>query len=103
MKEIDHEYTDEIICPHCGHKYSDCWEWGDDEGVEECYNCYKPFSWTRNITVNYCTEKETYQKCERCGENKVLGKVYIQPANTNYKMVCEDCNRYLAIEKHQEK
>ncbi len=43
MKEIYHEYTDEIICPHCGEEMMDSWEYSED-GEDECWECGKKFS-----------------------------------------------------------
>jgi protein-arginine kinase activator protein McsA len=58
-EDIDHEYTKEIVCPHCGYEYGDSWEYGDGEdiGELECDNCYKPFYAERIITIDYSTQK----------------------------------------------
>ena len=58
MKEIDCSYTDEIVCPHCGYKFSDSSEVfcliSNDlfEGLE-CDNCEKEFNVERSISVTY--------------------------------------------------
>lgn len=59
MKEpvIEHKYTDEIICPYCGYKFSDSYEFNLDSGDLECYHCEKEFFYERNIKVNYSTSK----------------------------------------------
>lgn len=101
MKHIDHEYTNEIVCPHCGEVFRDSWEF-DDEGIYECWECHKPFSWVRTVTVEYSTEKETYRKCQRCGEDRVLKKVYNQSSKTNFKLACEECKRQLGREQWME-
>jgi len=34
MSKIDHEYTNEIVCPWCGYEMSDSWDmsdYGEDE------------------------------------------------------------------------
>lgn len=54
-KRFDHEYSDEVICPHCGYEHGDSWEMG--EGDNECSECEKPFSMSRNVSVTYSTEK----------------------------------------------
>lgn len=54
--EIEHEYTAEVVCPWCGYEYTDSWELSD-EGDEECPNCWKPFRYSRDVTVDYSTEK----------------------------------------------
>ena len=56
MSEIDHEFTDEIVCPYCGYKSRDSWELPDD-GIEECEVCYKEFTFDRNVTVDYSTAR----------------------------------------------
>ena len=56
MSEIDHEFTDEIVCPHCGYKVSDSWEW-PDEGKGYCEVCGRHYKYTRDVSVTYCTEK----------------------------------------------
>ena len=56
MKEIYHEYTDEIICPHCGEEMMDSWEYSED-GEDECWECGKKFSYSRYTSVSYSTKK----------------------------------------------
>ncbi len=51
--------TDEIKCPYCGHEQSDSWEYSGDSGTAECDFCEKGFEYTRNIFVDYSTEKTT--------------------------------------------
>jgi DNA-directed RNA polymerase subunit RPC12/RpoP len=55
-KEIDHNFTKEVVCPHCGWKLRDSWEL-DDSGYLECEECEKEFFFERDITVRYCTGK----------------------------------------------
>jgi len=53
------QYTREIVCPHCGHEFSDSWEYGrndDDIGTIECVSCEKAFNARRIVTIEYCTE-----------------------------------------------
>jgi hypothetical protein len=54
--EIDHYYTSEIVCPHCGYVHHDSWEWGED-GEDECGECEERFSYRRIVTIEYSTEK----------------------------------------------
>lgn len=56
-EEIDCEYTDEIVCPHCGHEFRDSFEYPEYVEEIECYQCEGKFSMNRNITITYCTEK----------------------------------------------
>jgi hypothetical protein len=56
--DIDHEYTDEIVCPWCGEVHGDSWERHSNEGEDDCQSCGKSFRWSRNVTVDYSTEKK---------------------------------------------
>lgn len=53
---IDHEYTEEIVCPHCGEEFIDSWEFADI-GEHTCYECGGKFSHERDVTVTYSTQK----------------------------------------------
>lgn len=52
---FEHEYEDEVVCPHCGYKHSDSWEMG--EGENKCPDCDKTFTMERYASVTYSTEK----------------------------------------------
>lgn len=53
---IDHEYTDNIVCPWCGSEDTDSWEAADD-GKRDCYDCGKPFEYEREVSCSYSTAK----------------------------------------------
>jgi DNA-directed RNA polymerase subunit RPC12/RpoP len=55
-QEIDHEFTNEIVCPNCGHIHTDCFEF-PDSGTQKCDSCHKEFSFIREIEVTYSTSK----------------------------------------------
>ncbi len=60
--KIDHEHTDLIVCPYCGHKDHDSWEidfgpWMEGEELVDCGACEKIFRASRSVTVHYSTEK----------------------------------------------
>ena len=59
-EEIDHDHTDEVICPYCGYEFSDSWEFNgtQDEQHVECDECGKEFFLYVIITVNYTTKKK---------------------------------------------
>ena len=60
LQEYDHEYTRNIVCPHCGYEDMDSWEvmsGEEDLGIIECGRCEKSFLASRIITIEYCTEK----------------------------------------------
>lgn len=77
MAEIDHEYTDAPVCPHCGHKHTeDLWEYGDgalykeDESVEiECESCSGDFRATC-VFVSYTYSTSTFDKEAEEAERK---------------------------------
>jgi DNA-directed RNA polymerase subunit RPC12/RpoP len=57
--EIDHEATNDAVCPHCGHTYELSWEIFPDgqdhaEGVP-CVECGKRFDVSREAEVSYTT------------------------------------------------
>ena len=66
-KNIDHEYTDDIVCPYCGYTHRDSWELGADYGDHDCGSCGKIFLYERDIVVSYSTSKtdQANQKTKR--------------------------------------
>ena len=56
MAEIDHHYTPDPVCPHCGEIYDNAWEWREDDGVVDCDKCEKQFVYSRIVTIEYTTE-----------------------------------------------
>lgn len=63
--EFDCEFTDEVVCPHCGHSHTDSWEWlrddpalGDGSTKDvECGKCDKPIRITIHFSIYYSAEK----------------------------------------------
>lgn len=51
----DDTYDDNyIICPTCGYKMGDCWEWvKDNEGEETCDVCNTKFVHYAEVSVTY--------------------------------------------------
>lgn len=58
---IDHEYTQEIVCPYCGYTNSDSWDYHLDETPTDidCVNdkCGRAFKAWTDIAVSYITSK----------------------------------------------
>ena len=54
--EFDCEYTSSPICPHCGYKHPDSFEW-DNEGDRACDSCGKEFDFERIVEVTWVTSK----------------------------------------------
>jgi DNA-directed RNA polymerase subunit RPC12/RpoP len=55
-KEFDTSYTDQIICPHCGYKFHDSWEYGES-GELDCPECEKSLFMEKSVSVYYTTRK----------------------------------------------
>lgn len=55
-EEIDHELTDDPVCPGCGAVVTDAWELNQYEEEWECENCERHFSIERIVTVEYSTQ-----------------------------------------------
>jgi len=58
---IDHTLTPDIVCPYCGHEFSDSWEIDPEDisssGEIECRECDICFLYTRDVSVTYSTMK----------------------------------------------
>lgn len=93
IRDIDHEYTQEIVCPFCGCEFIDSWDVESDKediGLIECGECEKDFYATRHIEVTYSTEKATYGTCKKCGAKNIV----IESKHTmggNYEDLCVEC------------
>jgi protein-arginine kinase activator protein McsA len=55
-EDIEHEYTDEVVCPACGYVHGDSWEFEDYDNEFECHECYAVFEFQRNIEITYSTK-----------------------------------------------
>jgi formylmethanofuran dehydrogenase subunit E len=55
-EDIDHELTDEIVCPWCGEIEGDSFE-APNDGEYKCHECNKKYSYSRNVRVTYDTER----------------------------------------------
>lgn len=56
----DTQYTDEPICPYCGHRHSAAWEWQLENSQEEpraCESCGREFIVQMEVTVTYSTHQ----------------------------------------------
>lgn len=60
MKEekIDHEHTDQVVCPYCGDATEIEGDPYDASGENTCYACGKIFTCEVNISVTYSTAKD---------------------------------------------
>lgn len=53
--DINHDYTDFPVCPHCGYAEHDHWELRGEDGETDCNACGKPFLWARHTRITYST------------------------------------------------
>lgn len=44
------------VCPWCGHRHQDAWEWDADSEDTECDSCEREFHYERVVTVKYTTK-----------------------------------------------
>ncbi len=51
---FEHDYTDAIVCPHCGHRFMD--SYGYDGPELECEQCGKAFILTIHNSISYSTK-----------------------------------------------
>ncbi|MDD4804305.1 MAG: hypothetical protein PHN69_03950 [Candidatus Pacebacteria bacterium] len=75
MSKIEHEHTDEIVCPYCGDKWADSYDCDPREGdlgLQDCYECGKQFYATRHIEVTYSSSPAEIGVCKHCGETGVI-------------------------------
>ena len=96
MENIEHEYTDEIVCPYCGYEFNDSYEYGDDDtvdiGLVECQECEKEFYTTRNFIITYSTIKAKYGTCKGCGTENIVIENHTSTTGS-YTDLCEKCGR----------
>lgn len=62
IDEMDYTQENEITCPYCGNKNLDSWEVGTDInegdlGEQECDNCEKNFTASRDMSITYDSHK----------------------------------------------
>jgi len=81
MTEIEHENTNEVVCPYCGYEFSDSWEFDDNGGIE-CYECNKNFNYNKNISVDYSTSKI---KCDEGKHEYEFESEFLSYSKTDYR------------------
>lgn len=71
IDELDTQFTDEIVCPHCGHVFSESYEYiGDD--IVECPECERKFELVSEEYVVYTTSKVDWLKQWRTYNNNQI-------------------------------
>lgn len=56
-REVDCDYTEEVVCPHCGHVSGDSWELDGEDGEGFCDVCNASYRWIRHVSVAYSTRR----------------------------------------------
>lgn len=58
-ESFDTEYQNDAVCPYCGYRHQDTWEFFcDDENLQrevDCQSCGKTFLLVRHVSVEYTT------------------------------------------------
>ena len=101
MGEIDHEYTEEVVCPWCGCEFSDSWEFSDD-GELDCYECGKSFDFYREISCSYVTKRTPCKNGEHILAlyERYSGNPYLYN-NKNWTVwECEICKMHVIKVSH---
>jgi len=55
---FSHDFTDEVVCPHCGAEWGDSWELSESDENMHCEECDQSFSMERHVDVTYVTVKK---------------------------------------------
>lgn len=62
MSDPDTSFTDEPVCPYCGHEETDAWEidFGGCDGDTEhsCGSCGEDYHLSRQVTFHYASSKK---------------------------------------------
>jgi hypothetical protein len=90
-KEVSHEYTNEIVCPWCGYEMGDSFEMPED-GEEECSECEKTFSYCRNVSVSYSTNRKQCDKCKYELDQTRITNPYIYKGKNWCLWRCKICH-----------
>ena len=53
----DTDYEETMVCPYCGYKETSAWEYHADEGTLECGRCESTYSYSRDTSITYSTDK----------------------------------------------
>ncbi|GBF73076.1 hypothetical protein PA598K_01361 [Paenibacillus sp. 598K] len=55
--DYDTEETVYAICPHCGYRDADCFEWTPDVHTHNCGKCNHKFTYERHVEISYTTRR----------------------------------------------
>ena len=108
-----HEYTDNVVCAHCGHEHEEWWEFHlDTDGSTDkvtCHSCNKEFEVTVDVSYSFTSEKITcdncdlgeeyhyntveQELCDKWNEEEFLGRTDHKPYKV-YRRDCKVCDDY---------
>ena len=94
MPHIDHEYTDNVVCPWCGYEDIDSWEYIEDtENDIECPECGKLFDMERHTQVTYTTKRARCEpgKCQYVLRPPRSRNPFIFEGNNYTVWMCKIC------------
>jgi hypothetical protein len=69
--DVDCTWTDQIVCPWCGHKHEHGPDWGDG-GEHNCAKCERLFDLEIDWTPDFSTQRMERCKCDR--RNKLVDR-----------------------------
>lgn len=87
--EIDCKYTDNCVCPYCGHEDKDSWEIRENSKEGYCDSCDKKFSIEQEFSRTFCTSK-TCQTNDDCQFRE--WQIYIKDVSSFRS--CKICGRH---------
>ena len=82
---MEHNNTNEIICPYCDYEHSDNHEYSEESAEINCHGCSKEFHYEREIEVRYSTSRI---KCDDGNHNYKTDGFHIRKKAKNYLSDC---------------
>jgi len=55
--QINHELTENLVCPYCGKEHFDSWDIPADTGSFECEKCEREFHFEKEEIIRWNTKK----------------------------------------------
>lgn len=68
MSDLDLEYNDFVVCPHCGYEHEDQCDYpfdydvDEEEGTFNCNSCGKDFGVMVHMDITYSSFKKDIEK-----------------------------------------
>lgn len=96
---------DEIICPYCGYRDSNSWEYDEGDYMLHCENCEKEFYVNAKVEILYSTSPTVKNIIEIIDKNKLIEDEYEKSITDNQKEAMlsiklnKDDNGYICVQK----